>query len=144
MPAQASQTTTSRASPSRDLVKQQHYFLISWGLQHSQGQQAAITDSAMSWEEKLLHFGDPDDAMRWLQETHPRTFFERGPSIMKMLETALPVVPPLLFSMSEFTSEPLDLSLPVVLWGISNAAKTAFALAHFKVRYTLPHVTTHC
>ena len=137
------QPTPTRISPSRDLVRQPHYFIISWGLEYSQGQQAAITDSAMSWEEKLLHFSDPSRAMRWLQETHPRIFFERGQSIMKMLETALPAVPPLLFNLSEFTWEPLDLSLPVVLWGISNAAKTTFALAHFKVS-ALRAVTPCC
>ena len=87
-----------------------------------------------TWE-KLRESDTTSDGMRILLEENPEQFFKFGKATRENLEymhRTKAMQAGVRYDMWEFKEAPLDLELPVILYGESNCQKTQFAKAHFK------------
>jgi hypothetical protein len=96
-------------------------------------EEAAEEAKPPKWAQMLNQSNNVREGMMLLAEKAPHVYYMHGARIENMLGKRVGTPEPKLFTLADFTRDPLDLSLPVVLWGETNVGKTEYALAHFDV-----------
>lgn len=76
---------------------------------------------------------------RSLLEEFPTQYIKYYKTVPHLRMLLTPIEPPP-FKLEDFTIEPMDLSLPILLYGPSGIGKTNFALAHFKSPLLVTHL----
>lgn len=76
---------------------------------------------------------------RQIAEEHPTTYCRNHNGIDKIISMQV-LCEPTGHDLASFTAKPLDLSLPVLLWGPPLLGKTHFAMAHFKHAMFITHL----
>ena len=98
---------------------------------HLQNYDAEVSDQA-SWAVDMNKAETVQAGMGALMQRHPETFYLHASTIEHALTMRIGMSERALYSLAEFNTPRLDLSLAVVLQGASHIGKTQYALAHFE------------